>query len=318
MDGLSLVDSVGNDEAVIATNDDAASCKRCAVALGYWHDRYISYFVRSTDRKAPEINRGYFARAVAIKILVDKFIEVNNGNCQIVNIGAGFDTLYWRLIDEGKSVKGFVELDFPGVTSRKCLYIQRTKQLLQAVSDEDYDVKLNRHNLHGHTYKLAGVDLRNISEVEAKIKESDLEYSLPTLFLAECVLVYMTIHRSSQLLKWIAENFKSAFFINYEMVNLGDRFGDVMLSNLHLRGCDLAGAEACQSTETQRKRFLDAGWAGADSYDMLGIWARLPPEEIARVTQIELLDEQELLNQLFSHYAITTAWTDHRWSDVQL
>lgn len=53
-----------------------------------------------------------------------------------MNIGAGFDTLYWRLADEGKTVKGFVEFDFPGVTSRKCLYIQRTKQLLQAVSDE--------------------------------------------------------------------------------------------------------------------------------------------------------------------------------------
>lgn len=70
------IDSVGSDEAVIATNDDASSCKRCAVALGYWRDRYINYFVRSTDRKAPEINRGYFARSVAIKMLVDKFIEV--------------------------------------------------------------------------------------------------------------------------------------------------------------------------------------------------------------------------------------------------
>lgn len=65
-------------------------------------------------------------------------------------------------------------------------------------------------------------------------------------------------------------------------------------------------------------RFLDNGWAGADSYDMVGVWSRLPPEEIARVTQIELLDEQELLHQLFTHYAITTAWTDHRWSEVQL
>ena len=44
--------------------------------------------------------------------------------------------MYWRLVEEGKTVKGFVEFDFPGVTSRKCLYIQRTKQLLQAVSDE--------------------------------------------------------------------------------------------------------------------------------------------------------------------------------------
>ena len=79
-------------------------------------------------------------------------------------------------------------------------------------------MKLNRNNLHGHTYKLTGVDLRNLTEVEAKFKESDLNYSLPTLFLAECVLVYMTIPKSSQLLQWISEKFRSAFFINYEMV----------------------------------------------------------------------------------------------------
>lgn len=71
------VDIVGSDDAVIATNDDASSCKRCAVALGYWKDRYINYFVKATDRKAPEINRGYFARTFTIKILVDKFIEVS-------------------------------------------------------------------------------------------------------------------------------------------------------------------------------------------------------------------------------------------------
>lgn len=51
---------------------------------------------------------------------------------------------------------------------------------------------------------------------------------------------------------------------------------------------------------------------------MVGIWSRLPPEEVARVSQIELLDEQELLRQLFAHYAFTTAWTDHRWSEVTL
>lgn len=65
-----------------------------------------------------------------------------------MNIGAGFDTLYWRLVDEGKSVKGFVEFDFPGVTSRKCLYIQRTKQLLQAVSDEGEMHVITAHIVH--------------------------------------------------------------------------------------------------------------------------------------------------------------------------
>ena len=31
---------------------------RFAVQLGYWQDNYIQHFVKTADRKAPEINRG--------------------------------------------------------------------------------------------------------------------------------------------------------------------------------------------------------------------------------------------------------------------
>ena len=82
----------------------------------------------------------------------------------------------------------------------------------------DYDVKLNRNNLHGFKYKLTGTDLRVLSQVEAKLEESDVDFSLPTVFIAECVLVYMCTSKSSQLLNWIAKKFKSSLFINYEMV----------------------------------------------------------------------------------------------------
>lgn len=41
---------------------------------------------------------------------------------------------------------------------------------------------------------------------------------LPTLVLTECVLVYMTPSQSSGLIRWVAETFHSAMFINYEQV----------------------------------------------------------------------------------------------------
>lgn len=64
------------DDGVISTNDDASGCKRHAVRVGYWKDDYIGSFVNNTDRKAPEINRGYFARVKGIEICIDKFLEV--------------------------------------------------------------------------------------------------------------------------------------------------------------------------------------------------------------------------------------------------
>lgn len=42
--------------------------------------------------------------------------------------------------------------------------------------------------------------------------------SLPTVLLAECVLIYMTQEHSAGLLKWAAGIFPTAMFINYEQV----------------------------------------------------------------------------------------------------
>ena len=67
---------MSEDDAVRATNDDAASCKLFAVKQGYWKDDYIQCFVRGAERKAPEISRGYFARVAGIKVLLKQFLEV--------------------------------------------------------------------------------------------------------------------------------------------------------------------------------------------------------------------------------------------------
>lgn len=42
---------------------------------------------------------------------------------------------------------------------------------------------------------------------------------LPTVFLSECVLVYMTPSQSSNLVRWAAETLHTAMFISYEQVN---------------------------------------------------------------------------------------------------
>lgn len=56
--------------------------------------------------------------------------------CQIINLGCGFDTLYWRLKDTTQAVGNFIELDFPAVTSKKCHIIKRNKQLLEKICNE--------------------------------------------------------------------------------------------------------------------------------------------------------------------------------------
>ena len=56
----------------------------------------------------------------AFRILVEKFIKRTNGECQVVSLGAGFDTLFWHLYSKSLVPKLYLEVDFASVVSRKC------------------------------------------------------------------------------------------------------------------------------------------------------------------------------------------------------
>jgi len=301
---------MSEDDAIRATNDDASTCKRAAVQLGYWKDPYINYFIRASERKAPEINRGFYARVKGVHALLKQFLEITKCQGQIVNLGAGFDTTYWNLKDDGLAPKNFIEVDFQGVTSRKTYYIQHRKPLLERLASEDSEVKFVDADLHSKEYHIVAADLRNLTELKTKLSECNIDYSLPTCFLTECVLIYMPADASTNLVQWIPKEFSSAFFVNYEQVNMGDRFGKVMLDNLRGRGCSLPGIDHCMSLETQKQRFLKNGWEGADAINMVNVYRSLPQTDIQRMERIEFLDELELLTQLQEHYAITYASVD--------
>jgi len=296
----------GGDEAVEATNDDATSCKLSAVGLGYWQDPFLQCMVKKGDRRAPEIHLGYYARVAGVRYLVEKFFEACDTAVQIISLGSGFDTLFWRLEAEGRPVKRFVEVDFPGVTARKCFMIKRHRQLLAAVaSGEEEEVRLNRTDLHSPRYHLVAADFTDVPALQAKLAESEVDYSCPTLFLAECALVYVKPASTSGLVTWLAKTFSSGTFINYEQLNMQDRFGGVMLENLMARGCQLSGVAACRDKESQEGRFTEQGWDSATCWNMNEVYGLLPQGDVARVEAIERLDEKELLRQLFHHYCIT-------------
>lgn len=54
----------------------------------------------------------------------------------MINLGAGFDTLYWRLKETDRSPANFIELDFPSVTARKCYHIKKHRQLIDMLNTE--------------------------------------------------------------------------------------------------------------------------------------------------------------------------------------
>lgn len=301
------------DEAVRATCDDASICKRFAVSVGYWKDPYIQYFVRQAkERKAPEINRGYYARVQGVHHLVCSFLRQTKGSCQIINLGSGLDTTFWRLKDENLLPLKYFEVDFPAIVSRKLYNIKSkpplSKPIMELQSGES--LLMDSHSMDSTRYSIIGADLRNLPDLEERLKKFKMNPDLPTLLVAECVLVYMSPQQSAALLSWAANTFPAAMFINYEQINMGDRFGHIMVENMQRRHCDLAGVEACQSLQTQKDRLLLNGWEDATALDMIQVYSSLPQDDVRRIEKLEFLDEKELLEQLLLHYCICWATKD--------
>jgi [phosphatase 2A protein]-leucine-carboxy methyltransferase len=94
-------------------------------------------------------------------------------------------------------------------------------------------------------YSIFSVDLRCSQQVfhdlvtrsisiDGSTSQPVLDVNLPTLVLAECVLVYMTPEHSDEVIKWFANTFAETSFIVYEMYGLTDNFGKVMKENLRV------------------------------------------------------------------------------------
>ncbi|XP_015180248.1 PREDICTED: leucine carboxyl methyltransferase 1 [Polistes dominula] len=313
-----MIKGMTDDEAIQATNDDASECKSYAVQLGYWSDPFINFFVKQTTRKPPEINRGYYARVKGIEVFINKFLKLSGDKSQIINLGAGFDTLYWKLKSAGNNPTNFVELDFPSITARKCYLIKKHKQLIDTLNTEDGEIRFSTIDLHAANYHLIGTDLRDINEVERKLSQAEVDFDLPTLFLAECVLVYVDPRAVSVLLQWLEERFPNSLFVSYEQINMKDKFGEVMLSNLRSRGCLLSGVKDCKTLETQQKRFTVNRWEGSNAWTMVEVYDSLPESDRIRIEQIEMLDERELLIQLLQHYCIAIAWNGETFKNLSI
>lgn len=300
------------DEGIMMTNDESTNSKRAAIKLGYWKDDYIDLFSRGSprvERKTPEINRGYFARVYAIDQTVDHLLsqlDANEQKCQIVNLGAGFDSLFWRIHNKFSCLRSFVDVDLPGVTSRKVMHIRHRTQLLSALGD---DIQYNSLALQSSIYHLVPCDLRKQDDLEKKLlSDCKLDPSIATIFLAECVLIYMDVINSNNLLSWISSHFNQTVFINYEQINIFDRFGQIMVENLKQRSFELLDLESCRSIESQQNRFTNNGWQSAEAWDMFHIYRQLiPHSQIERIEKIEFLDEANLLEQLLTHYCIVIA-----------
>ena len=61
-----------------------------------------------------------------------------------------------------------------------------------------------------------------------------IDINKPTLFLSECVLIYIEAEESKELIQWVGNTFNTSVFVTYEQIRPDDSFGRIMIKNLQV------------------------------------------------------------------------------------
>ncbi|XP_059822995.1 tRNA wybutosine-synthesizing protein 4 isoform X1 [Hypanus sabinus] len=304
----------GKDAAVQGTNDSSIVSKYSMVNLGYFTDVFLKGFVHKTNRRAPLINRGYYVRAKAVDYSVRCFLKHTKDYPyrQILSLGAGCDSLYFRLKASGE-LKNVImyEVDFPDVVQRKATLIKNKQELVELIGCTD-EMGLAQMEVAGHLYsmdyKLLGIDLTEITKLDNTLMEIGLNYACPTLLLSEVVLTYMKNESSSAVIRWAAERFSTAVFVVYEQIRPNDPFGQVMQQHFVQLNSTLHALVQFPGKEAQQIRFLKEGWEECFCIDMNEFYVRyIPEQEKQRIELLEPFDEYEEWHLKCSHYMILCA-----------
>lgn len=148
-----------------------------------------------------KIHRGYYLRHISISNCMNRFLNAHvNQPVQILSLGAGFDTLYFQLMQQQYETQQsihFVEVDCKEISEAKNEIIQRSETFgklfpdnSEMITDHTLATSIlaqikSRHSI----YTLCSCDLGDLSRLQSTVVSAGLLPNLPTLILAECVVV---------------------------------------------------------------------------------------------------------------------------------
>ncbi|KAI7953976.1 hypothetical protein MJO28_006523 [Puccinia striiformis f. sp. tritici] len=247
---------------------------------------------RDTSRP-PWVNIGTHHRTYVIDAIVERFLRRSEGVNQVISLGAGSDSRFWRLKrrlgDRWPLVK-WVETDFKATTSQKIKTIMSHDPLRQLCGDQitlSCSDNLSLSNsaehppteLYGDQYCLLSTDLREPLGLVEKLSAPPpgegavqgplLSRTAPTLIIAELVFLYLSPEHTDACLKTLTNLFEGPLMIvSYEALNLDDNFSKMMVQNLATRGLSLAGFSHNRSLESQIERMQKHGYQEIVSTDM--------------------------------------------------
>jgi len=270
---------------------DAANAKYSAVSRGYYVDKFIDYFVPDRIRQLPPMNLGYYVRTLSMYKAIEKFHQLHGDNIQVVILGCGYDTLFWRLRENGVCVKKWFDIDMPHVVSKK-------KEIVKNDVFQPLD-----------NYCLFVCDLSNPENFKAVMSQHGFE-DIPTIFVDECTLIYVEPKSVDEII-YFAGHLTSSAFISYGMIKPDDNFGKLMVKNFQSFGAPLKGIFNYPSIQSHKQRFQNGGFANVISMDLNETMRTvIIRAEYQRIMRIEMQDDPEELSFVLAHYVLAIAGSD--------
>ena len=334
-------DKFAKDKVVQQTDQDASVSRLSAVEAGYLDDPFAKHFVSGEGQKRfPIINRGTYVRTKAIDNLVDEFLSKSPAQeKQIISLGAGSDTRFFRLMSRRPVPQGrgilqrpnviYHEIDFQANTIQKLRPITKLSELCGHIGapvsfghstnpSELYDVD----TLHADQYHVHPVDLRDLDPFRPAPRSFDsIDTTLPTLIISECCLCYLSPAAADTVALYFTKHLlpdtTPVGLILYEPIHPNDPFGKTMVSNLATRGIVLQTLKRYGSLEAQAARMQSYGLEGTGGASVKDLWDKgVEEKEKERVAGLEMVDEVEEWELLAGHYCVAWGWKGGPKDDV--
>lgn len=224
---------------------------------------------------------GTFVRTRAIDAELLRLVDSAASAVQIVVLGAGFDTRWYRFFNSVDGIGLYVEVDYQEVVDEK-------RKILSHLSSDP-------------RYFIIPFDLLDDpAKLVEKLKEAGINFDRTVIFLAECCLMYLPGKHIEHIFDTL--HGPHAHFIIYEPLLLfDDRFSDQMISNFHYRHIDLESHRVA-SIEELEKRYKHWGWQVKLFMTMRQMADSLDPQEMSLFKRHAALDEYEEWNLISDHY----------------
>eukprot|EP00111_Clytia_hemisphaerica_P024099 TCONS_00071053-protein len=191
---------------------------------------------------------------------------------------------------------------------RRKIAIIRQHQVLQDIIGTFKTESEN--SLESDDYLVVPCDLTDLKKLDVFMEKFGIDFNVPSLFFSECVLTYVDLKHSKNLIGWIQKRFQQAAVVIYEQIRPDDAFGYVMMRHFDKIQSPLRRIKDLFTIQKHREVFEALNYSNVLGFDMNFFYEHYLDEcEKGRMIRLELFDEFEEWHLKCSHYCIIAAFT---------